>query len=212
MSNVKIKANASGSADFTIEAPATDSALTLTLPAETGSLLTNASDLPAANLTGTLPAIDGSNLTNLSGGGKLLQVIWAKPSFGETSITSGSYVEVSSAMRTSITPVSATSKLYIFLNAWFMTNGEGGPDASGSFRLTKYDGTHTDLGVAAARRNYDRGGSGIQLEQLTPLSVEYDHNTTSQLTFSVQAYKSAGESVRFLGNGYTQITIMEVEQ
>jgi hypothetical protein len=40
MSNVKIKANASGTADFTIEAPATDSALTLTLPDTQGTLAT----------------------------------------------------------------------------------------------------------------------------------------------------------------------------
>ena len=54
MSNVKIKANASGTADFTIQAPATDSALTLTLPSVDGELLT---------VDG-----DGSQLTGVGGG------------------------------------------------------------------------------------------------------------------------------------------------
>ena len=65
MSKVKIEGNASGTGTFTIAAPNSNTDRTLTLPDEAGTVLTSASDLPAANLTGTLPAIDGSNLTNL---------------------------------------------------------------------------------------------------------------------------------------------------
>ena len=37
----------------------------ITVPSETGTVLTSASDIPAANLTGSLPAIDGSALTGV---------------------------------------------------------------------------------------------------------------------------------------------------
>ena len=67
MSKVKIEGNASGTGTFTIAAPNSNTDRTFNLPDEAGTVLTSASDLPAANLTGTLPAIDGSNLT-LSGG------------------------------------------------------------------------------------------------------------------------------------------------
>ena len=64
MSKVKIEGNASGTGTFTIASPDSSTDRTITLPDNTGNLLTNNSDLPAANLTGTLPALDGSNLTN----------------------------------------------------------------------------------------------------------------------------------------------------
>jgi hypothetical protein len=60
MSNVKIKANASGTADFTIEAPATDSALTLTLPSVAGELLTTTGD--GSGLTGISSYADSDAL------------------------------------------------------------------------------------------------------------------------------------------------------
>jgi hypothetical protein len=63
MSNVKIKANASGTADFTIEAPATDSALTLTLPSVAGELLTTNGD--GSQLTGV--GVDGLDSDYTSG-------------------------------------------------------------------------------------------------------------------------------------------------
>jgi len=68
MSKVKIEGNASGTGTFTIAAPNSNSDRSITLPDEAGTVLTSASDLPAANLTGTLPAIDGSNLTGISSG------------------------------------------------------------------------------------------------------------------------------------------------
>jgi hypothetical protein len=56
MSKVAIVGNASGTGTFTIAAPNSDSDRTLTLPDEAGTVLTSASDIPAANLTGDLPA------------------------------------------------------------------------------------------------------------------------------------------------------------
>ena len=50
MSKLAIKGNDSGSATFTIEAPATSTDRTLTLPDEAGTVLTSASSIPVANL------------------------------------------------------------------------------------------------------------------------------------------------------------------
>ena len=66
MSKVAIQGNATGTGVFTIASPATNTDRTLTLPDEAGTVLTNSSDIPAANLTGSLPA---------GMGGKLLQVV-----------------------------------------------------------------------------------------------------------------------------------------
>jgi hypothetical protein len=80
MSNVKIKANASGTADFTIEAPATDSALTLTLPSVAGELLTTTGD--GSGLTGiesfTKSASDPTITTNGT-----LGDVWVNTTSGE---------------------------------------------------------------------------------------------------------------------------------
>ena len=66
MSKISFQPNAVGSGTFTIASPNSGTNRTLTLPDETGTVLTAASSLAAANLTGALPAIDGAALTSLS--------------------------------------------------------------------------------------------------------------------------------------------------
>ena len=67
MSRVVIQGDASGTGDFTIAAPNSNTDRTLTLPDEAGTVLTSVSSLAAANLTGSLPAISGAALTGISG-------------------------------------------------------------------------------------------------------------------------------------------------
>ena len=55
----------SGTGVITVVPPATNTDRTLTLPDDTGTVLTSASSLAAGNLSGALPAIDGSALTAL---------------------------------------------------------------------------------------------------------------------------------------------------
>jgi len=55
MSKIAVSGNASGTGTFTIQSPATNTDRVLTLPDEAGTVLTSASDIPAANLTGSLP-------------------------------------------------------------------------------------------------------------------------------------------------------------
>lgn len=183
MSNVKIKANASGTADFTIEAPATDSALTLTLPAETGSLLTNASDLPAANLTGTLPAIDGSNLTGITTG-KVLQTLMGS----RTSVLAVSTSTWTTICSVTITPSATSSKILVHGHA----NWGGGDDVT--FRFLRgstpigvgdANGNRTQCTFAGgARHPYDMAnGSGNWLDS---------PSTTSATTYYLQVHREGG--------------------
>jgi len=82
--------------------------LTLTLPSVAGEVLTDASDLDAANLTGTLPAIDGSALTGISTTVKQIQYALTS-GLNSTSSTSHTSCGLSKA----ITPTATSSKILI---------------------------------------------------------------------------------------------------
>ena len=66
MAKVKIQGHASGTGIFTVTAPNSSTDRTITLPDNTGALLTNSDDLPAANLTGTVASarITASSIAN----------------------------------------------------------------------------------------------------------------------------------------------------
>ena len=101
MSQVAISGNASGTGTLTIAAPNTNSNYTLTLPTNTGTLITTASTgqvIPKA----ALPT------------GSVLQVVSASTTTN-TSTTSSSFVAVTN-LTTSITPLFTTSKILILVN------------------------------------------------------------------------------------------------
>ena len=54
MSKITLAPNASGTGTLTVAAPNTNSDYTLTLPAETGTVLTSASSIPTSQLSGTV--------------------------------------------------------------------------------------------------------------------------------------------------------------
>jgi hypothetical protein len=90
MSLVAISGNASGTGTLTIAAPNTNNNYTLTLPTNTGTLLSTAS------------------------AGTVLQVVSAYINSGATSTTSSTFV--ATALSGSITPTSASSKIYIIFS------------------------------------------------------------------------------------------------
>jgi hypothetical protein len=61
MSKIALTPNATGTGVFTISSPATNTDRTLTLPDETGTVLTSASSLASDNLTGTV-TVSGGNV------------------------------------------------------------------------------------------------------------------------------------------------------
>jgi len=67
MTKIAIVPNAAGTGTFTIEAPNSNSNRTLTLPDAAGELLTDVSNLPAANLTGDVAAARITTALNATG-------------------------------------------------------------------------------------------------------------------------------------------------
>ena len=91
MSSIKLESNASGTGIFTIQSPSSNTNRTISLPDNTGTVLTSAT-------TTGFPA------------GSVLQVVGATYAT-ESSTTSTSYV--STGLTASITPTSSSSKIYI---------------------------------------------------------------------------------------------------
>ena len=103
MSSLKLKTPGGGSVSFNATDTASD--VTLTVPASNASVLTDSSNIPAANLTGSLPA---------GMGGKVLQVLQAVKT-DAFSTTSTSLVDVS-GLSVSITPSSTSSKILVHID------------------------------------------------------------------------------------------------
>ena len=117
MSKVVIQGNASGTGNFTLTAPNSNTDRTLTLPDDTGTLLTSASSLAAGNISGSLPAIDGSALTGTVASGRMpagsvLQMVnlLYSTTGSMTILTTDTVI---TGMNLSITPVKSGSKFRI---------------------------------------------------------------------------------------------------
>jgi len=93
VSKITFAPNASGTGTLTVAAPNTNSDYTLTLPTNTGTILTTAS----------------------SGLGKVLQVLSATD-LTERATTSTTFVTASNTLSVTITPASASSKFLILAN------------------------------------------------------------------------------------------------
>lgn len=107
MSQVAISGNASGTGTLTIAAPNTNSNYTLTLPALTGTILTTATSGVVLQMVRSETSANTSGSTAIPGDNTIPQ------------ITEGFEV-----LTATITPVSATSKLYVqaFIYAMESTN------------------------------------------------------------------------------------------
>jgi hypothetical protein len=124
MSKVAITGNASGTGTLTIAAPNTNTDRTLTLPDNTGTILTNAT-------TTGFPA------------GSVLQVVQGAYTSGFSSTTSTSFVATS--LSASITPSSATSKILILSTFTIYQAAGGGGSQYSVFRgSTNIAGTQVE--------------------------------------------------------------------
>lgn len=92
MSKVQLQGNASGTGIFTIASPNSNTDRTLTLPDNTGTVLTTA-----------------SNLSGLTGVGKILQVVYAANDPGSQSTTSTTFI--TTGLTATITPSSTSSRI-----------------------------------------------------------------------------------------------------
>jgi hypothetical protein len=130
MSKIALSGNASGTATFSITTPSgTSTDRTLTLPDNSGTVLTSA-----------------SNLAGVTGVGKVLQVVSATKT-DTLSTTSTSFIDIT-GLSVSITPTSATSKIFIM----YSVNVGWDLDRGLQLRLMR-DSTAICIGDAAGSRS-----------------------------------------------------------
>ena len=125
--------------------------------------------------------------------------------------TSTSYTEFNSALRTSITPTSSSSKILVMGGLGVGIDRQGSSDANGQIRIREVNSgsTITETGI----RVFDRGGSGIYLQWGQTLAKLYAPNTTSELTYTFDMRLIVGADIRVNDeNKATYITLMEIAQ
>ena len=147
-------------------------------------------------------ASDGSTtISNLSGGGKVLQVVTAELS-SQTSVASTTHADT--GLTASITPTSASSKIFVEynLNVWFQRTGNGNYQTDGSIQVLRgstvilppysYGNSPQSTGSGYGHGDYhfSSGANGVILGT----SVRFRHgfrlidspNTTSSTTYKLQ--------------------------
>ena len=158
MSLVAISGNASGTGTLTIAAPNTNSNFTLTLPALTGTILTNKT------------------------AGTVLQVVSTTKTDTFTTASTNTYVDVT-GLSVTITPTSSTSKILILASVHQAASGE--PTGFQIVRDSTAIGIGTASGsrfVASA------AGAAGDSNRVTSLNVNYldSPSTTSSVTYKIQ--------------------------
>jgi len=200
MSKIALSGNASGTGTLTIAAPNTNTDRTLTLPDNTGTILTNAT-------TTGFPA------------GSVIQVVSTNYTLSATISTTTSYTDIT-GMSVSITPTSATSKIFILITLAFNS-------PEGQNNMVILDRNGTTIGSST------QSGNGIQ--QFFGLATANVNNywllsasgsfldspaTTSALTYKLRTRSAASTSTLYLNRtgrldasdalGSSTITAMEI--
>jgi hypothetical protein len=136
--------------------------------------------------------------TKLSGAGKVLQVITATDET-ERSTTSTSYVTASNTLSVTITPSSASNKIYLLCTTVTTKNtAEGG-------YITIYRGA-TNLGTAQGLSRYSGGALGWKG---LGISILDSPSSTSALTY--QVYIKSDDANQFFINAATKASITAFE-
>lgn len=198
MSQVAISGNASGTGTLTIAAPNTNSNYTLTLPQNTGTLISTASNgqvIPKAALpTGSVLQVVSTTKTNV---------------FSSTSTT---FTDIT-GLSVSITPTSATSTILISVTSNFACSAAGIPQ---SFNLVR---NSTNIAQPSTAPTFN--GTVTPYLNLFENSLGWSINfldspaTTSATTYKVQG-KTAGGTFYVNGRGsadfasVSTITVMEI--
>lgn len=182
MSKVQLQGNVSGTGVFTIASPNSNVDRTITLPDNTGTVLTTA-----------------SNLSGLAGVGKILQVVqtvktdtFSASNAGDTAIT---------GLSASIIPSSTSSRILIMYSVNYDSNrGNSG----GGFRIYR-GGTMLSAanGQAAGNRytvNADFGANANADQSMLSRSFSYidSPSSTSSLTYQVYQYQDTNTFTTFI--------------
>jgi hypothetical protein len=179
MSRISLSGDAAGTGTFTIASPNSNSNFTLTLPIESGTVLTSGttSGINASALTtGTIPKARMF-------AGAVLQVLQTQKT-DTFSTTSTTFVDVT-GLSVSITPASASNKILV------MVSVSVGPDQHSDLRILR-DSTAIAIGDTAGARtrstnHFYRGFTGGQYDVIPSNMVWLDSPaTTSALTYKIQ--------------------------
>ena len=185
MSKITLAPDVSGTGTFTIAAPDSSTDRTLTLPDNSGTLLSNAS-------TAGFPA------------GSVLQVVNGAMS-GSTTTTSTSYVDATGASAT-ITPSSASSKILVLIDGQYATYSVA-IEGRGNFRVLR--------GGTTLRDGLSFGwyfSPDITSDGNTYGSIAYNEldspSSTSPITYKVQFQMIGGANQVLLTK--VSVTLMEI--
>ena len=198
-----VKLNSSGGGSVTLTTPSTATDYTATFPANTGNVVTTGS----SGVVTTAMLASGAITRAVLPTGSILQVV--QSSINSTqSTTSTSYV--ASNLTASITPTSATSKIYILLtggNSWNNTNSG---ECIVAFYKSVSGGAYSAVFDPAAIRVNPSNAVAIKLGW----SVSYLDSpaTTSALTYQPYYKVSGGGGTSYFNEGtiYVQLTLFEV--
>lgn len=206
MSKVAVKGNTSGTGTFTIEAPNSNNNRTLTLPDNTGTILTGSSAIQASQL----PA------------GTVLQVVQTVKT-DTFSTTSSSYVDIT-GLSVSITPTSSSNKILVMFNGMI-----GNSDATSSSTIVQLVRGSTAICIGDASGSRTRASSAtwtasgtVQDRIVGQMNNTFldSPNTTSSTTYKLQI-KAGGATAYVNRGGYdadenrvpltaSTITVMEI--
>lgn len=151
----------------------------------TGADLTDGIITSAKIADGTISSADLASGV----GGKVLQVVSATDST-QRSTTSATYVTASNTLSVSITPSSASNKIFII--ATTTTTNQG--NASSNFTIFR-DSTNL---ASASGFQYTEGNSGVGQELPTTMSYLDSPSSTSALTYQVYAKSESGGVFTYL--------------
>ncbi len=187
--SIVLQGSTSGS--ITLQEPAVAGSNTISLPAETGTVITTGStgqSIPKA----ALPT------------GSVLQVVSATIN-SENSTTSTSFV--STGLSVSITPTSSTSRVVVLVNG--CSFGVSGT-AEGYWTVDRA-GTNIGNGNGGFGRTWNAGVANFTF---TPAAISYLDSpaTTSSITYTVQFRQTNAAQFVYIsgGNGRSSITLMEI--
>jgi len=134
--------------------------------------------------------------------GSVLQVVYDSTSVGETTTQTSSTNQTTSALSVNITPKSTSSKILLMVDIQSYVGINGANVYYNIFR----DGTRITTD-GNAMRHFVAGGTAVMS---AAASFVDSPSTTSQVTYDIRYYVSAGTGYVSVNNGQSQITAMEI--
>lgn len=146
--------------------------------------------------------------------GSVIQVVNGNyPAVTSSSVTSSSFTEVNTGIRTSMTPKFSDSKIFIICNMGIRLYNNGGADANGGFRLYDITGDSAVSGTTSALRHYDYGNSGHYSAHPISFNILMDSWGTTAKTFNYQLKLTTGTGIGLNDDSFsTSMTLVEISQ